>query len=113
MHDRTSNLSRARSRPLTFALGLGSFLILFDVTAVVVAMPGIAGDLGFAAAGSAWVIDAYSLAFTGALVASGALAGRFGRRRSMLAGNAVFFAASIACGMAVNGGRCFASLGEP
>src|SRR3979411_3003050 len=49
------------------------------------------------------VIDAYSLAFTGALLASGALADRFGRRRSMLAGNAVFLIASIACGGATDG----------
>lgn len=103
MHDRTSEVRQARSGSIIFALGLGVFLIPFDVTAVVVAMPGLAKDLGFAVAGSAWVIDAYSLAFTGALVASGALADRFGRRRSMLAGNAVFLAASIACGMATNG----------
>jgi MFS family permease len=103
MHDRTSDGRQARTGPITFALGLGSFLILFDVTAVVVAMPGIARDLGFAVAGSAWVIDSYSLAFTAALVASGALADRFGRRRSMLAGNAVFLIASMACGMAANG----------
>jgi len=89
--------------PITFALGLGVFLIPFDVTAVVVAMPGIATDLGFAIAGSAWVIDAYSLAFTSALLASGVLADRFGRRSSMLAGNVVFLIASIACGMAANG----------
>jgi MFS family permease len=85
------------------------FLTLFDVTAVVVAMPGIAKDLGFAVAGAAWVIDAYSLAFTGALLASGALADRFGRRRSMLIGNAVFLVASIACGLATDGPMLLAS----
>lgn len=103
MHDRSSDVAHERSTLITFVLGLGAFLILFDVTAVVVAMPGIAGDLGFAIAGSAWVIDAYSLALTGALLASGALADRFGRRRAMLAGNVVFLLASIACGAATNG----------
>jgi EmrB/QacA subfamily drug resistance transporter len=103
MRNHASNAARGRSFPVTLVLGLGTFLTLFDVTAVVVAMPGIAKDLGFAVAGAAWVIDAYSLAFTGALVASGALADRFGRRRSMLAGNAVFLVASIACGVASNG----------
>ena len=83
--------------------------MLFDVTAVVVAMPGIAKDLGFAVAGAAWVIDAYSLAFTGALLASGALADRFGRRRSMLSGNAVFLVASIGCGLATDGPMLLAS----
>jgi MFS family permease len=72
-------------------------------------MPGIAKDLGFAVAGAAWVIDAYSLAFTGALLASGAVADRFGRRRSMLIGNAVFLVASIGCGLATDGRMLLAS----
>src|SRR5689334_23753626 len=103
MHERTPHATEARIGPITFALGLSTFLVLFDVTAVVVAMPGIAKDLGFAVAGAAWVIDAYSLAFTGALLASGALADRFGRRRAMLAGNALFLVASVACGAAASG----------
>jgi EmrB/QacA subfamily drug resistance transporter len=102
MHNRPSQMVQGRSALTTIVLGLGAFLVLFDVTAVVVAMPGLAKDLGFAVAGAAWVIDAYSLAFTGALLASGALADRFGRRRAMLAGNAVFLVASIACGAATS-----------
>src|SRR5947208_13825953 len=74
-----------------------------------VAMPAIAKDVGLGVAGLAWVIDAYSLAFTGALLASGALADRFGRRRSMLIGNAVFLVASIACGLATDGPMLLAS----
>ncbi len=35
-------------------------------------------------------MDAYSLAFTATLLASGALADRYGRRRALLAGNALF-----------------------
>src|SRR5689334_4796127 len=103
MHDRTSQLAQTRSSLITSALGLGPFLVLFDITAVVVAMPGIARELGFAVAGAAWVIDSYNLDFTGARLASGALADRFGRRRAMLAGNAVFLLASVACGAAASG----------
>jgi EmrB/QacA subfamily drug resistance transporter len=88
--------------PIVLALGLSTFLVLFDVTAVVVAMPALAKDMGVGVSGLAWVIDAYSLAFTAMLLASGALADRFGRRRCMLAGNAMFLAASIACGLAPN-----------
>jgi MFS family permease len=91
------------------ALGTSSFLVLFDVTAVVIAMPGIVKDLDFGVAGFAWIIDAYSLALTSALLASGALADRFGRRRSMLAGNAVFLLASLACGFATSGLTLFAA----
>jgi MFS family permease len=103
MHDRTFEESRERSVLVTLVLGLGIFLVPFDVTVVVVALPGIAKNLDFSVGGTAWIIDAYSLAFTGALLASGALADRFGRRRSMLAGNAVFLIASIACAVATNG----------
>lgn len=103
MHNPLSHVAQGRSILITLSLGLGTFLTLFDVTAVLVALPGIAKDLGFAVAGAAWVIDAYSLAFAVALLASGALADRFGRRRAMLAGNAVFLLASIACGSATSG----------
>src|SRR5215468_1429210 len=103
MHTRPPQAAQGRLTLITLALGLGTFLTLFDVTAVVVALPGIAKELDFSVDGAAWVIDAYSLAFTGALLASGALADRFGRRASMLAGNAVFLAASIACGIAPSG----------
>jgi MFS family permease len=86
-----------------WALGLGAFLTQFDVTAVVVALPSIARELDFGVAGFAWVMDSYSLAFTGTLLAAGALADRFGRRRILLIGNLVFLVASIACGLSWNG----------
>ncbi len=83
MQDLTTETIAGQRRLLlvTLALGLSSFLTQFDVTAVVVAMPAVAKSVGFGVAGFAWVIDSYSLAFTGALLASGALADRFGRRR--------------------------------
>jgi MFS family permease len=102
-------IGQRHSFVVTLALGTSSFLTQFDVTAVVIAMPAIARDLGFGVAGFAWIIDAYSLAFTGALLAAGALADRFGRRRSMLGGNAVFLLASIGCGIATNGLTLFAA----
>jgi MFS family permease len=102
-------IGQRHSFVVTLALGTSSFLMQFDVTAVVIAMPAIAKDLGFGVAGFAWIIDAYSLAFTGALLAAGALADRFGRRRSMLGGNAVFLLASIGCGIATNGLTLFAA----
>ena len=85
------------------ALALAAFLTNFDVTAVVVAMPAIGRDLGFGVTGFAWVMDAYSLAFTATLLASGALADRYGRRRALLLGNILFLAASLACGLAADG----------
>ena len=96
-------------RTPALALSLASFLTQLDVTAVVVAMPLIGGDLGFGMAGYAWVMDAYSLAFTATLLASGALADRYGRRRLLLIGNALFAIASLACGLAWDGPSLWAA----
>jgi MFS family permease len=43
-----------------------------------------------------WVVDAYTLVFAGLLLLAGALGDRYGRRRTLLAGLAVFAAASTA-----------------
>ncbi|OPY94777.1 MFS transporter permease [Bradyrhizobium sacchari] len=91
------------------ALGMAAFFTQFDVTGVVVAMPAMAAELGFGVAAYAWVMDAYSLAFTGGLLAAGALADRYGRRRALLGGNIVFLAGSIACGVAAGGPELWAA----
>lgn len=90
-------------RTPALALSFASFLTQFDVTAVVVALPAIGADLGFGISGFAWVMDAYSLAFTATLLACGALADRYGRRRILLIGNALFAAASLGCALAWDG----------
>jgi len=88
---------------------MAAFLTQFDITAVVVAMPAIASALDFGVAGYAWVMDAYSLAFTGSLLAAGALADKYGRRRAMLGGNTLFALASLACGVAWDGPTLWAA----
>ena len=95
----------------TPALGLSfaGFLTQLDVTAVVVALPTIGDDLGFGLAAYAWTMDAYSLAFTATLLASGALADRHGRRRALLGGNALCAVASLACGLAWDGPSLWAA----
>lgn len=96
-------------RTPALALSFASFLTQFDVTAVVVALPAIGADLGFGISGFAWVMDAYSLAFTATLLACGALADRYGRRRILLIGNALFAAASLGCALAWDGPSLWAA----
>lgn len=99
-------LSTPTSRPLApiLWLGLAGFLSQFDVTALVVALPEIRRQLGLSTAGAAWVIDAYSLAFAGALLPAGLLADGWGRRRVLLIGLALFALASAGCALATTGG---------
>ena len=70
--------------------------IVVDNTIVNVALPTLARDLGADVSELQWVVDAYTLVFAALLLLAGALGDRFGRRRTLLAGLAVFGLASAA-----------------
>ncbi|GAA3377718.1 MFS transporter [Streptomyces sannanensis] len=82
------------------AVCLGTFMLLVDVTIVVVALPEIGGALGASLSDMQWVIDAYALAMAALLLGAGAAADVVGRRRLYLAGTGLFATASLACGLA-------------
>jgi EmrB/QacA subfamily drug resistance transporter len=88
------------SKPGIALVCVAQFVIVLDVTIVAVALPAIRSDLGFSAAGLQWVVTAYGLTFGGFLMLLGRLADVAGRRRMLIAGFAVFGAASLACGLA-------------
>ncbi|MFD6919486.1 MFS transporter [Streptomyces sp. NPDC059944] len=75
-------------------------MTVLDGNIVTVAMPAIQEDLGFSAAGLAWVVNAYLIPFGGLLLLAGRLGDLVGRRRMFTAGLAVFTAASVLCGVA-------------
>ena len=83
-------------------LCLSLLAIVIDNTIVNVALPTLVRDLGADVSELQWVVDAYTLVFAGLLLLAGALGDRFGRRRTLLAGLAVFGAASA--GAAYAGG---------
>jgi EmrB/QacA subfamily drug resistance transporter len=78
----------------------GMLMIVLDATVVNVALPSIQGDLGFAQADLAWVVNAYLIAFGGLLLLAGRLGDLISRRGMFVAGLAVFTAASLLCGAA-------------
>ncbi len=75
-------------------------VVVIDVTVLHVAAPAISEDLAPSAVGLLWIIDVYPLVVAPLLVATGALGDRLGRRRILLAGLAVFGAASAAAAFA-------------
>jgi MFS family permease len=92
-----------RDRRRTLVLGLlcsVQFVLVLDVTIVVVALPSLRDGLGFSAEGLQWVVSAYVLAFAGFLLLGGRAADLWGRRRLFLAGLATFAGASGWCGLA-------------
>lgn len=78
----------------------GMFLVQLDVTVVNVALPRIRADLGASLAGQQWVVDAYAIALAGLLLIGGAAGDRYGHKRVVLTGMAVFAAASLLCAVA-------------
>jgi EmrB/QacA subfamily drug resistance transporter len=85
-----------RSKPLILgSLLLAAFAINLDTTIVNVALPTLVRELHATTTQLQWVVDAYNLVFAALLLTSGSLSDRFGRRGMLLAGLAVFGAASL------------------
>ncbi|MGI5244089.1 MFS transporter [Dactylosporangium sp. CA-139066] len=81
-------------------LCLAEFVVVLDNTLLNVAVPTLSRELSTGTAGVQWIINAYALAQAGLLLAGGAAADRYGRRRMLLLGLAVFGAGSLAAGLA-------------
>jgi MFS family permease len=75
-------------------------LIVLDFFIVNVALAALQRDLGAGPAAVEWVVAGYGLSFAVLLLAAGRLGDRFGRRRLLAAGIAVFTVASLLCGLA-------------
>jgi EmrB/QacA subfamily drug resistance transporter len=82
------------------AVCLGTFMLLLDVTIVVVAQPAIQSGLHASFSDVQWTLDAYALTLASLLLTSGVLADRYGRKRLFQIGLAVFTLGSLLCGLA-------------
>lgn len=70
--------------------------VVSAVASLNVAIPSIARDTHASQTALSWIIDAYALTFAALLLPAGALGDRFGRRRALVTGLAVFGAGSVA-----------------
>ncbi|HUR51022.1 MAG TPA: MFS transporter [Mycobacteriales bacterium] len=90
-----------RRGPLVLvATSLASFTANLDNTVVAVALRDVQADLGSSVLGLQGVVTAYTVTLGALLLAGGAAADRFGARRLLLLGLAVFGAASALCASA-------------
>ncbi len=82
------------------AVCVGTFMLLLDVTIVVVAIPDIQDGLHASFGQIQWVIDAYALTLASLLLTAGVLADRYGRRFLFAIGVTIFTLGSLLCGLA-------------
>jgi len=84
------------------AVCAGIFMLLLDVTIVIVAQPAIQGELHASFSDVQWVLDSYALTLASLLLTSGVLADRYGRKRLFGIGLIIFTLGSLLCGLAQN-----------
>ncbi len=77
-----------------------TFMLLLDVTIVVVALPDIQRALDASFSQLQWITDAYALALASLLLTSGSISDKFGRRRIFSIGLVIFTLGSLLCGVA-------------
>jgi EmrB/QacA subfamily drug resistance transporter len=82
------------------AVCAGIFMLLLDVTIVMVAQPTIQHSLGASLTDVQWVVDAYALTLASLLLTAGVLADRYGRKLLFLTGLVIFTLGSLLCGVA-------------
>ncbi|QXJ24432.1 MFS transporter [Actinomadura graeca] len=78
------------------ALALAMLALGFDMTILNLALTTLSEELDAGTSALQWIVDSYLLVFAALLLPAGLLGDRFGRKRLLLAGLAVFGAASLA-----------------
>jgi EmrB/QacA subfamily drug resistance transporter len=90
-------------------LCVAQLMVILDISAVNVALPDLAKDVGIDHADLGWTITSYSVVFGSLLLLGGRAADLLGRRRVFLAGLGVFTVASLASALAASAGALFAA----
>lgn len=109
-HAASGTTGRAPRRGLLLlVLLMAQLMVILDITAVNIALPSLAADLGLAGSDISWTITSYSLIFGSLLLFGGRAADLLGRRRMFLAGLGVFTVASLASAAAGSAGVLFAA----
>ncbi|MCR9121137.1 MAG: MFS transporter [Phyllobacteriaceae bacterium] len=89
-----------RQRLALASLALAMLLASLGVSIATIALPALSEDLATPMAGAQWVVLAYLLATTVAIVPAGRLGDAYGHRRGLLAGLGLYAAAALACALA-------------
>ncbi|MEZ5296107.1 MAG: MFS transporter [Ilumatobacteraceae bacterium] len=95
-----------------FLLGvmyLSLVMVVMAVSGLNVAIPSLQRDLDASATDLQWIVDSYAIVFAGLLLSAGAIGDRFGRKRALMAGLAVFAVGSFIGALADSSTQVIAS----
>jgi DHA2 family multidrug resistance protein-like MFS transporter len=90
----TTTPSRTRGILALAVLALPTLLVAIDISVLAVALPTMGRELHASATELLWMTDAYNFMVAGAMLTTGAIADRIGRRRMILVCAAIFAIAS-------------------
>ncbi|MGW5097897.1 MFS transporter [Streptomyces nodosus] len=88
---------------------LAQLTVLLDNTVLNVAIPTLSRELGATTSDVQWLINAYSLVQSGLLLTAGNAADRYGRKKMLVTGLALFGLGSLAAGLADSTGQLIAA----
>ncbi|MBW8822505.1 MAG: MFS transporter, partial [Streptomyces sp.] len=88
---------------------LAQLTVLLDNTVLNVAIPSLTRELGAATSDIQWMINAYSLVQSGLLLTAGSAADRYGRKKLLMAGLALFGVGSLVAGLATTSEQLIAA----
>ncbi|MEU2289600.1 MFS transporter [Streptomyces bacillaris] len=88
---------------------LAQLTVLLDNTVLNVAIPSLTTELDASTADVQWMINAYSLVQSGLLLTAGSSADRYGRKKMLVVGLALFGIGSLVAGLAQSSGQLIAA----
>jgi MFS family permease len=98
-----------RRKQILLVLCLSLLVVVIDNTVLNTALPTLARVLHAGTSSLQWITDAYTLCFAALLIPAGALGDRYGRRRSLIAGLAVFALGSLGASLTSSAGVLIAT----
>lgn len=109
--DGTIEPMRGTYRPelVLASMCVGLTVITINISLLNVGLPTLARQLGASNTGLEWIVDGYALVFAGFLLVAGSFGDRFGRRKIMMIGLAVFGLFSLAASFAQSTGQLIAA----
>src|SRR5699024_9565280 len=85
-----------RQRWTALVILAGSLMVvMMDMTILIMALPALVTDLGATSTQQLWIVDIYALFLAGLLIPMSAIADRWGRKKTLLVGFAIFGLVSV------------------